>query len=187
VAILPYLEQQELYNQYNVNEPWDSENNKRLLTKMPAVFRHPSVPGIAGNYETSAYYVLTGKGAVFNDQPSKAGTKFWEIPDGTSNTILAVEAKRDIPWTKPEDIAFDADKELPKLGGFAPNGFGAAGADGAVRFLPQGIDQNVLKLLITMADGQAVGFEQVLAPQVRGGPPGAVLPPARAVAPPPRK
>ena len=34
-----------------------------------------------------------------------------------------VEAKRDIPWTKPEDIPFDVDKELPKLGGFAGQGF----------------------------------------------------------------
>ncbi len=35
VAILPYLDQQELYKQYNLNEPWDSPHNKKLLKKSP--------------------------------------------------------------------------------------------------------------------------------------------------------
>jgi beta-lactamase regulating signal transducer with metallopeptidase domain len=160
VAILPYLEQQELYNQYKFNEAWDSESNSKLLAKMPAVYRHPSTPGIAGNQQSSSYYALTGKGAIFNSEPSKTGTGFAKITDGTSNTVLIVEAKRDIPWTKPEDIPFDPEKELPKLGGYAPQGFSAAAADGSVRFISHGIDQRIFKLLVTMGDGQPVDWDQ---------------------------
>ena len=38
VAILPYLEQNELYKRYNFDEPWDGPNNRKLLDQMPAIF-----------------------------------------------------------------------------------------------------------------------------------------------------
>jgi hypothetical protein len=164
VALLPYLEQQNLYNQYRFDEPWDSENNQKLLAQMPAVYRHPTVPGIAGNRQSSSYYVLTGKGGIFNDEPAKSGTAFHEIPDGTSNTLFVVEAKRDIPWTKPEDISVDMEGQLPKLGGYARDGFAAAIADGSVRFLPQAIDPQILKAMFTAAGGEVVGREEWDAP-----------------------
>ena len=44
--------------------------------------------------------------------------KIRDITDGTSNTLMIVEAKRNIPWTKPEDLSFDPDKPVPELGGF---------------------------------------------------------------------
>ncbi len=81
--------------------------------------------------DVASYYVLTGEGGIFNDKPAKKGTGFEKILDGTSNTLLLVEAKRDIPWTKPEDIAFDSQKP-PELGGFTPGVFGIAIADGSV-------------------------------------------------------
>jgi beta-lactamase regulating signal transducer with metallopeptidase domain len=176
VALLPYLEQQQLYNQNNFNEPWDSENNKKILAQMPPVYRHPSAPGIAGNRQSSSYYVLTGEGGIFNEKPSKSGTDFAEIRDGTSNTLLAVEAKRDIPWTKPEDISFDVDGQLPQLGGYAREGFAAALADGSVRFFPVGIDPTVLKALFTANGGEVVDPGQIdrparLQPQLRAVPP----------------
>ena len=161
VALLPYLEQQQLYNQYNFNEPWDSENNKKILAQMPAIYRHPSAPGIAGNRQSSSYYVLTGEGGVFNDKPSKSGTNFAQIRDGTAHTILAVEAKRDTPWTKPEDIPFDAERELPKLGGYAPEGFSVAITDGSVRFFPASIEPTVLKALFTANGGEVVDPNQI--------------------------
>ena len=60
------------------------------------------------------YFVLTGKGTMFS---GKEGIKFQDITGGTSNTIMIVEANRDIPWTKPEDIDYDPSQPLPKLGG----------------------------------------------------------------------
>jgi beta-lactamase regulating signal transducer with metallopeptidase domain len=180
VAILPYIEQESLYKQYRFDEPWDSENNKRLLSHIPPVFQHPDAKGKSTN---SSYYLLTGIGGIFQEEAAKKGTSFAAIRDGTSNTILAVEAIRDIPWTKPEDIPFDVDGPLPKLGGFDPQGFSAAFADGAVRIVSTSVDAKVLKALFTAGGGEVVSPDQVNpvgarnVPQ-RQQPPAAVVPPA---------
>jgi hypothetical protein len=87
----------------------------------------------------------------------KEGMWFGMIHDGTSNTIGVVEAKRDIPWTKPEDILFDPDKDVPMLGGFFKDGYSVGLCDGSVRFLDK-IDPKTLKLLITPQDGTPVEF-----------------------------
>ncbi len=144
VAILPYLEQQKLYDQYRFDEPWDSEHNKTLLDKMPDIFRHPN-PGSATTH--ASYYVLTGENTIFDNN-----LLFSDIRDGTSKTILVVESKRSVPWTKPDDIPYDAEKPLPKLGGFFDEGFNATFADGSVRFISKHIEEKVLRAFFT-ADG----------------------------------
>src|SRR5271165_6588653 len=58
-----------------------------------------------------------------------------DVTDGTSNTILAVEAQRDVPLTKPEDIPFDPKLPLPQIGGFTPDGANVLFGDGSVRYI----------------------------------------------------
>jgi hypothetical protein len=186
VAILPYLEQQELYNQYNFDEPYDGPSNRKLLDKMPAVYSHPGLDGGPSSHMSASYFVFTGPqtalspssdagaagGMAAIDKPSAPGSKpapgaasgptgptLMDMYDGTSNTILAVEAKRDIPWTKPEDIPFDPNGPVPELGNFSPNGFNAAFADGAVRFISQTVNPMVLKALITRSGGEVVTID----------------------------
>lgn len=150
VAILPFIEQDALYRQYNFNEPWDSETNKKVLEKMPAIYRDPSDPEKSPN---ASYFVLTGPQTIFS---GKAGTTFPQITDGLSNTLMVVEAKRDIPWTKPEDIPYDREKALPKLGGRYDEGFIALFGDGSVRFLQKKIEDQILRMLITKDGGEAI-------------------------------
>lgn len=38
IAILPFIEQQALYEQFKRDEPWDSEHNKKLIEKMPKLY-----------------------------------------------------------------------------------------------------------------------------------------------------
>ena len=38
VHLLPYLEQQTLYEQFKLDEPWDSEHNKQLIPLMPEIY-----------------------------------------------------------------------------------------------------------------------------------------------------
>ncbi|MGZ0171267.1 MAG: H-X9-DG-CTERM domain-containing protein [Planctomycetales bacterium] len=48
---------------------------------------------------------------------------------------MLFDAKRAIPWTKPEDIKYSADEDILALGGYEPGGFNALLGDGAVRYI----------------------------------------------------
>jgi hypothetical protein len=125
VELLPFLDETRLYQQYRLNEPWDSPHNMVILRNMPSVFRSPFADEKSTN---SSYYALVGRGTIFE---GTKGIPIREITDGTSKTLMFVEAKREIPWTKPADIDFDPDKPVPQLGGFVKGHFTAALADGA--------------------------------------------------------
>ena len=148
VKILPFIEQNKLYEAYRFDEPWDGPNNLNLLAKMPNVYQHPDAK--PDSTETN-YVVLTGEETVF--QPKKAGT-FTNIPDGTAYTILAVETKASVPWTKPEDLEYNSSKPLPTMGGFSEEGFHAAFADGSVRFMAKSMKESLLRAMITARGGE---------------------------------
>jgi hypothetical protein len=156
VALLPYLDEESLFKQYNFNEPWDSAENRRVLEKMPAVFRHPD--DTRPDHFT-AYFVPVGSDTIF--PPGGAGTKVLEVTDGTSNTLLTVEAKRPVPWTKPEDIDVPpaGDPSVPRLGGFWSPGFYAGFADGSVRFLSQAIAPSVLRAILSRNGGEVISAD----------------------------
>ena len=148
VAILPYLDQDALYRQYRLDEPWDSDHNQRLLARMPSTYRHPTA---LPDSTASSYYGISGKTSVFGE----SGVTFRQITDGTSNTVLVVEARRNIPWTKPQDIPFTPDK-LPKLGGYQEEGFLAAFCDGSVRLIAKSVSDEILKRYFQYNDGQPI-------------------------------
>lgn len=150
VAILPFLDQEPLFRRYDFNQPWDSDTNKKVLAQMPAVLRDPSEPATSTN---ASYFALTGPETMFSNA---AGVKPPDITDGMSYTIMVVEAKRAIPWTKPEDIPYAADKPLPQLGGYLPQGFLAALADGSVRVIGKMIDEKTLRALATKSGQEIV-------------------------------
>jgi prepilin-type processing-associated H-X9-DG protein len=153
VAILPYLEQQGLYNRFKLDEPWDSPHNKALLNEMPAFFACPSRPLQPG---LTAYRGFEGKGAFFEKDQD---TGIANITDGTSNTIMVVEASEAAPWTSPDsDLPFDpeARPSLYGAGSSHPGGFNVATADGSVRFIKNSISAIVFKALITKAGGEVI-------------------------------
>ena len=85
-----------------------------------------------------------------------------DFTDGTSNTILVVEAKEAVPWTKPEDLPLDMSLPLTGLGshhGYHNNGFNALFADGSVRFLKSSINPSVLGALVTRNGNETVSSE----------------------------
>ncbi len=156
VAILPYLEQQQLYNRFKLDEPWDSPNNKPLIKEMPPVYLCPSrrnpEPG------TTTYRVFVGNGALFQEG---AGTGIQTVTDGTSNTIMVVESKDGVPWSKPDDLKFDpeAKPSLYGAGSPHPNGFNTGFADGSVRFIKNSVSLQVWKALITRASGEVISSD----------------------------
>ena len=155
--MLPYLDQAELYEQFKIDEPWDSEHNKALLDRMPKLFSSPgddaAKPGM------TRYLVPTGQGTIF-PAPDDAMT-LAHVSDGCSKTILLVEAEaaKAVPWTKPEDLAVDLDKPHDGLKNARPTGFVAAFADGHVQLIPKDVAAKVLAAAFTRS-----GDEQVEAP-----------------------
>jgi RNA polymerase sigma factor (sigma-70 family) len=150
VMILPYIEQNALYKEFHLDEAWDSDHNKKLLGKMPPLFAGGDEQALK-NHETY-YQGFVGKGAAFDGTKGLQVPK--DIPDGTSNTILLVEAKKAVPWTKPEDIPFDAGKLLPKVGGLDKDGFLAALCDGSSRFVPLTVQDDDLRTWIIRNSGK---------------------------------
>lgn len=179
VELLPLIGQEELYKQYRLDQPWDSEANLKVLRQMPVVYRSPFDATTSTN--NSSYFAVVGLGTVFDGEE---GTPLAAIRDGTSNTLLWVEAKRDIPWTKPEDIAYAPGEAIPAFGGWMKNGeFSAAYCDGSIHVLAD-VAEPELRQLIEKADGAELALKQLIdkadgaAGLSRGSTGEAVLPPA---------
>jgi hypothetical protein len=163
VALLPYLEQEALYKRFKLDEPWDSEHNKKLLPLIPRVFETARLGNLPGNVNptdlvNTRYQVFVGPGAVF-DGPR--GTPRGDVRDGSTYTLLIAEAAESVPWTKPQDLTFDPKGPLPKLGGLFKDGFHAATVDGAVRFIPQTIGEKSLRALITRNGGEIIDWDKL--------------------------
>lgn len=151
VALLPYLGHDELYKEYHLDQPWDSPDNLKVLAQLPDVYRHPEDVSDSSN---ASYFVLVGPDTVFAHTDG-TGMPISKIADGASKTLLAVEAKRDIPWTKPEDIEYAADQPVPPLGEWMPRSANVAFCDGSVRTLRLNmLDEQVLRALITRSGGE---------------------------------
>jgi prepilin-type processing-associated H-X9-DG protein len=153
VAILPYVGEEALFRQFNLNEPWDGPNNIRLLARVPKVYQTPGEqPGPDG---LTRYQVFVGPGTAFENGPR--GLRIpGDFPDGLSNTILVVEAANGVPWTKPEDLPFNPNGPVPPLSDQFRSGANVAYADGSVKPLPRDLPQTALKALITRNGGESV-------------------------------
>lgn len=104
VAILPYIEQAELYQEYHFNEPWDSEHNLTLLDRMPAIYRSPLAKDDQKAGETNILGFATKNSALGEG----GGEKISSFTDGLSNTLLLIETSSSVPWTKPQDLSEEA-------------------------------------------------------------------------------
>ena len=150
VAILPYVEQSDLYKEFKLDEAWDSDHNKKLIAKMPNIYAQPGVKGDDGK---THYRVFTGNGAVFDLVQQ---TKIQDIADGTSNTIMVVETAETTIWTKPDDIEYDDKLPIEKLLLYKEGRTTVSFCDGSVRSIKKGIADKTWHLLIQRSDGQVI-------------------------------
>jgi hypothetical protein len=153
VAILPFIEEKKLYEEFKLDEPWDSVHNKKLIEKMPKIYAPVRVKAKAGE---TFYQTMTGEGTIFvNHKPSY---NLGNIPDGTSNTGLVYEAGDPVIWSKPADLLFDEKKPVPKLGGIFDGECLVGMGDGSVRHLRKDRDEQQMKYLIMPADGNVINI-----------------------------
>jgi hypothetical protein len=157
VKVLPYIEQQALYDQFHLDEPWDSPHNKQFISKMPAVYRAPRSK-VADQGKTN-YLGVSGKDAVFF-----GGEKKWigDIRDGTSNTMMVVEAsdEKAVTWTKPDDFEFDPQNPMAGLVGRQRGGFLALLCDGSVHFVQETIPADLLNAAFTVNGGERIDWDE---------------------------
>jgi hypothetical protein len=150
VALLPMMEYGNLYDQFHLDEPWDSEHNKKLIDKMPAEYRSPKSklkePGMTN------YVVPVGPGTVFE---GREGMSFKDIKDGTAHTILAVEVDNDhaVIWTKPDDLPYNPNDPSKGLGGVFKNVFVALFCNGSVRIIDLNYADEKLRAAFSAAAG----------------------------------
>lgn len=181
VLLLPFVEQDNLFRQFKLDEPWDSPHNIALSRMLPPVYRHPlQDPNetslthyqlfngpVGGNLTQQAAFVSPSLPLVpFRNVQTRApvfeSRTITSIPrsfrDGTSNTILVAEAAVGVPWTKPGDLDFDPNQPLPRLGGLLPTGFNVAMADGSALFIdPNRVSEQTLRHAIMASDGAPLG------------------------------
>lgn len=150
VMILPFIEQANLYNQFHLDEAWDSPHNLEVAKTIPSIYESKGVePG------KTTIQVLLAPASVMG----RAGkpVQFRDITDGTSNTVWVteVDAADAVLWTKPED--FDATteaafKRLFSTRDAVPFGF----VDGSIRTLPKTLPFDTFKKLLTINGGEVV-------------------------------
>lgn len=151
VHLLPYLGHKNLYEQFHLDEPWDSPHNLSLLPKMPDIFRSKDD---TSNATTTRFQVFTGPAAPFGQRDSDGrqdSPRFRDFTNGSSNTILFIETGSDkaVPWTAPLDIPFNAAQTYETIGELTDGEFAAAFVDGEIGYLSSDLRSEELALLIT--------------------------------------
>lgn len=157
VVLLQFLDEGELYGKFKLDEPWDGPNNRKLITQMPKVFRHPTNRTLNASGKT-CYLGVAGEGFAIG---LTKGISIRQFADGTSNTamIVVVDPDNAVPWTKPEDWTPTKDDPLRGLADIAGKSiFGFA--DGSVRSLSRHHPEEIWKIF-TINGSEIVDFEKI--------------------------
>jgi hypothetical protein len=149
VAILPFIGEQKLFDEFKLDEPWDSPHNLALLPKMPRTFEHFH-GRVAPQPHTTYYRVFVGPGTAFE---GPVGMSLNDFPDGKSDTILVVEAAEAVPWTQPAELSCRPECAMPAVGGHFPEGFLAARADGSTAIARAPFIEDALRAGATRSGG----------------------------------
>ena len=182
VLILPFMEQRELYDQYDFDEPWDGPHNRKLWDQMPYFYSCKGCERcrkIGGEpfgelpKNASNYVAVGGAEAAW---PGATGRKLTELADGTSNTLMILEySGASQPWTAPVDLPFD--EAVDVLTGDDSQGHLtideslvtatftrdcriAGFGDGHGSMLPNGLTEEYARALMTIAGGETVGDDR---------------------------
>ena len=156
VLILPQMDGDGLYQQFHLDEPWNSPHNLALLAQEPSFYRCPSERDMAPDRTT--YVVVVGAHTMF--PPFGPGVKLDDVPDGPSQTITVVESTVRVPWTAPEDIPDHVGRTDTLLGSHHAGGFCVAFSDGSVRFLKDSTRPRNLEALMTRDGHETVDFPE---------------------------
>lgn len=161
VLLLPFLDAQDVYNEYRFDEPWDGPNNRLLSLQVAGIFQCPD-DAFAMSTQNTSYFVIQSPDGIFDGSNS---CRLASVTDGLTNTLLVVEVTgANIQCLEPRDL--DAAAMTFPVG--APGGRDISSqhmgdphvlmADGAVRVLPMTMPREQVNAMISKAGGEAVFF-----------------------------
>lgn len=161
VTVLPFLDQEPLYREYDQDVAWDVAPNDVLQKNVVAAYGCPGRPAKFDNQRRflASYSAVTGAGAVFENNKFRSAAT---ITDGVSNTLMVVETcGAPMIWTQPHDVDIDTNpigvnlsgttrhRSSGMLSSYHLDGANALLADGSVRFVSQDTSPDVLQALMT--------------------------------------
>jgi uncharacterized protein DUF1559 len=149
VLLLPYLEQDHLYGQFDLSKPWDAPENLALAKTNLPFLRNPSSP-LVGQGTTD--YLFVGGPQSLLDAPGRRTLA--DCLDGTSNTMVLVEVKGNTrSWAEP--AVWTVDQPLDSdTAGVVNVGL----ADGSVHALSRNLPPQEVQKLANPRDGLPVNL-----------------------------
>lgn len=150
--LLPYMEQQALYNSIDLNKPWNDPANAHISKVVLPIFSCPSTNIV--NTELTCYQLIDDPSAmIYRDE----FRKFSEVTDGLSNTLMVVESSEAnaVPWMQPSDLA-PQNFLNPNDRQNHTGGCNCAFGDGSVKFLSQGLNPQTTAAMISRSGGERV-------------------------------
>lgn len=159
VRLTPFIEEGPIFDRVQWDQPWDSPSNKQIINPMPDTFK---VPGFDSDGTQTLYLGVVGpddpnrpgfNGTVFNHKLQQI--RMASITDGTSNTIMVVEADEDqaVTWTQPADWNYDPQNPRRGLGNYRNDLFLSLFCDGSVHRINNKVEDETLRRLFERADG----------------------------------
>lgn len=157
--LLPFFDDpslKSLYDRYRFDEPWDSPLNREVTNVAIGLFQCPSQPDVKD--PITSYMMVVGPHTI-SDGPQ--GRTFGDIKDGLAHTILIVEvADSGTWWAEPEDLHFDQmgfkinNSKRQGISSYHAGGANVAFCDGAVQFLPDATNPELVKAMLTIDGGE---------------------------------
>ena len=157
VHILPFMgdEERQLYDQFRIDEPWDSPHNSQLIAQMPDVYACPDLELEEGHTLIQMPYSEQLGPEVAIRVKGERGVPIAAVTDGTVLTVAVVEVGESYAgvWTDPNvDMKFDPQNPTQALGQFRNRPPIAACVDGHIEELDVSRPE-LVKALLTRAAG----------------------------------
>jgi hypothetical protein len=146
---LPYIEQQLVYRQMDVTQPWDSPLNRRAANTLIRTYQSKADPP---DTTDTRYRVFVGPHTLY--EPGQPPLGIPGVRDGLSNTVFVVEAGEPVPWAAPRELAYDRNGPLPPLGAPGRKVILVGMLDGSVQVVPDKTPPDVFRGGIEPNDGR---------------------------------
>ena len=161
VLILPYLGEEELYNQFDLSLPWDHQTNMSLANEIPSVYQHPRASE-HGLFLESGYYVVYGRGTLFPNNAPLGPNEFVDDPKQTVLVIEGMPLVSSAMWIEPIDMDFSkitgsiGTNQGIEPGGLLEDGAAMVTVDGKGHFLEDTMDPRTVRALLTPNGGERI-------------------------------